>query len=265
MAASIEEFIAQHVPALEAAGEARHNVMLGILGGTAAASAPPRFWTLGAAGACAIQAAGRPLLLGEVGEAECARFAEDVRESDFPGVIGPGKAAIWFADRGAALGLRFSERLPLEVLALAERPRYPGAIGAPRPVTAEDTALFAEWILAFAREATPHEPPPTPESLAKSAANGNHLFWVVDGTPVSVAGIGRRTRNGAVINGVYTPPAQRGRGYAGSVVAALAEKGYAEGKSFACLFVDRRNPASNRCYAKIGFTAVCESWHCVRG
>jgi RimJ/RimL family protein N-acetyltransferase len=262
---TLEDFAALHVPALEAAGEARHNVMLAILGGTAGPAAPARFWTLGAAGACAIQSEGRPILLGEAGEAECARFAEEARGLDFPGVTGPGQTALWFAERGEVLGLKFPERLPLEVLVLAERPRHPGAEGFARLVTAEDAALFAEWRLAFAREATPHDPAPTREGLEKSAASGNHMLWIVDGAPVSLASIGRRTRNGAVINGVYTPPALRGRGYAGSVTAALVEKGFAEGKSFACLFVDRRNPASNRCYAKIGFAPLCESWHCVRG
>jgi RimJ/RimL family protein N-acetyltransferase len=261
----LEDFIALHVPALEAAGEARHNVMLAILAGTAGGHAPARFWTLGAAGACAIQVAGRPILLGEAGQADCARFAGEVRDLDFPGVTGPGNSAVWFADRGEALGARYVERLPMEVLALDARPRHPGAAGSARPVTAEDAALFVEWRLAFWREATPHEPAPTREGLEKSAAGGNHLFWTVGGAPVSLASIGRRTRRGAVINGVYTPPAQRGRGYAGAVTAATVEKGFAEGSAFSCLFVDRRNPASNRCYAKIGFTPVCEAWHCVRG
>jgi predicted GNAT family acetyltransferase len=45
------------------------------------------------------------------------------------------------------------------------------------------------------------------------------------------------------------------------VTAALVERIYAEGKSFACLYTDLRNPFSNRCYAKIGFEPVCAAWH----
>jgi RimJ/RimL family protein N-acetyltransferase len=260
---TFEEFSAYHVPALEAAGEARHNVMLAILGGTARA-APEHYWSLGAPGACAIKTPGRPILLGALDEGACARFADTVRDLAYPGVSGPDSTALWFARRAETHGISFRERLPMQVMALGARPRFPGAAGEARPVTAADAPLFAEWLAAFAREATPHDPPATREALEKSAANGNHLFWTVDGAPVSVAGIGRRTRNAAVINGVYTPPALRGRGYAGSVVAALVEKGYAEGKTSACLFVDRRNPASNRCYAKLGFAPVCEAWQCVR-
>jgi predicted GNAT family acetyltransferase len=53
----------------------------------------------------------------------------------------------------------------------------------------------------------------------------------------------------------------RGRGYAGSVTAAVVEWIFAEGKSASCLYTDLRNPASNRGYAKIGFKPACASWH----
>jgi predicted GNAT family acetyltransferase len=84
---------------------------------------------------------------------------------------------------------------------------------------------------------------------------------VVDGEPVAMAGIVRWTRNAAAIAGVYTPLSLRGRGYAGSVTAAVVERVFAEGKTAACLYTDLRNPASNRCYAKIGFEPACRSWH----
>src|SRR5947209_2642179 len=83
--------------------------------------------------------------------------------------------------------------------------------------------------------------------------------WFVDGEPVSTAGIMRRTRLAGAIAGVYTPPKLRGRGYAGSVTAAVVDAIFAEGRSMACLYVDLRNPFSSRCYAKIGFTPVCRS------
>jgi predicted GNAT family acetyltransferase len=83
----------------------------------------------------------------------------------------------------------------------------------------------------------------------------------VDGEPVSMAGIVRQTRHAAAIAAVYTPPKLRGRGYAGSVTAAVVERVFAEGKAIACLYTDLRNPISNRCYAKIGFKPICPSWH----
>jgi len=35
---------------------------------------------------------------------------------------------------------------------------------------------------------------------------------------------------------------------------------FAEGYATACLYTDLSNPYSNRCYAKLGFTPVCDSW-----
>jgi len=75
-----------------------------------------------------------------------------------------------------------------------------------------------------------------------------------------MAAIARRTRNAAAIAPVYTPPALRSKGYGGSVTAAAVEQAFAEGKTIACLYTDLRNPASNRCYARIGFRPVCDAW-----
>jgi predicted GNAT family acetyltransferase len=109
------------------------------------------------------------------------------------------------------------------------------------------------------REATPHDPPPDRARLERAAAAGDHYFWVVDGEPVSMAGIARRTQNTAAISRVYAPPGLPGRGYADSVTAAVAERVFAEGRSSACLYTDLRNPFFNRCYARIGFAPVCAS------
>ena len=74
----------------------------------------------------------------------------------------------------------------------------------------------------------------------------------------------RRLRNAAAISAVYTPPSRRNRGYAGAVTAALVDRVHAEGKRTACLYTDLRNPFANRCYTKIGFKPVCESWSFAR-
>jgi predicted GNAT family acetyltransferase len=75
-----------------------------------------------------------------------------------------------------------------------------------------------------------------------------------------MASIARRTRHCAAIAPVYTPPRQRGQGYAGSVTAAVVERIFAEGRKTACLYTDLNNPSANRCYAKIGFEPVCDCW-----
>ena len=90
------------------------------------------------------------------------------------------------------------------------------------------------------------------------ASSGAQLCWEVDGEPVVMAGIVRHTPHGVAVSLVYTPPAHRKRGYAGSVTAAVVERAFADGKTMACLYTDLRDPYSNRCYAKTGFEPVCD-------
>ena len=259
------DFAAYHRAALEA-DEVRHNVLLSILD-RVVAEKPAGFmlWTLGGPGACAVRSsAERPILLGDVSEAQCRRLAEDTADLDYAGVVGPDLTAKWFVARAGELGLDFAAPVAQQIHIMTERPRYPGASGHARAVTAEDAALFADWLIAFFREAVPHDPMPARDALERTAGEGRHSLWIDDGRPVSMAGIVRRLRTCAAIAGVYTPPALRGRGYAGSVTAAVVERVYAEGLTTACLYTDLSNPFSNRCYAKIGFKPVYPSYHFYR-
>jgi predicted GNAT family acetyltransferase len=206
-----------------------------------------------------VKVSNRPIVLGELVEAQCRRLADLTKDIEYPGVVGPDETARYFAEHAGAFGQRFGEPMPQRIYALHTQPRYPGAVGHSRRVNAADAPLFAEWMTGFHREATPHDPPPRREDLDKAADSGRYQFWIVDDEPVSVAGIVRHTRNGVAIAGVYTPEALRGRGYAGSVTAALVERALGEGKLMACLYTDLRNPFSNRCYIKIGFEPVCDS------
>jgi len=258
------EFAAFHTPALER-DEVRHNLILAGLARFASdAPGELRYWTLGTPGQCAVQTPGYPIVLGEVDAAQCRALAEETRALDYAGVVGPDDTARCFAARAAELGLAFVEPVPQQILGLREPPIYPGASGHARAVEISDAPLFADWMIAFVREAVPHDPTPSRERLEKAAGDGRFRFWVVDGEPVSMAGIVRRTRTVAAIAGVYTPPALRGRGYAGSATAAVVDAAFAEGKTAACLYTDLRNPFSNRCYARIGFKPVCQSWHFIR-
>jgi RimJ/RimL family protein N-acetyltransferase len=258
------EFFAYHAPALEAQ-EPRHNLILAILERAAHHEAQDVVtWSIGAPGQCAAMTIGWPIVIGELVAAQCRELAQITAGVDYRGVVGPDETAQWFVERARELRVAFLDPIPQAIHALRRPPQYPGAPGHARPVTADDAALFADWLAAFAAEATPQDPAPVRERLERSAGEGRHLFWIVDGEPVSVAGIARRTRNAAAISGVYTPPHLRGRGYAGSVTAAVVERVYAEGRSIACLYTDLRNPYSNRCYAKIGFEPVCGSMHIPR-
>jgi RimJ/RimL family protein N-acetyltransferase len=257
------EFARYHLPALET-DEVRFNVQIAVITAAATNSSRLVYWTLGGPGHCATRSAGHGILLGALDRAECEALALQTRHSDYPGVIGSDKKAHWFVEAARASGIAFAEAVPQRIHTLRDAPQYPGAEGSARPVTADDASLLFELIMGFHHEAVPHEPLPQLADVEKAAASGRFLFWTVAGQPVSVAAIARRLKTTAAISSVYTPPHKRGRGYAGSVTAAAAERAFAEGKRTVCLYTDLTNPFSNRCYARIGFKPHCASWHYLR-
>ena len=256
------EFRAYHAPALELQ-EVKHGYVLNALarmGGEKLEEVS--YWTLSEPGECAIQLGHRSLLLlGELAENQCRTLAELTAPMQYPGLIGPDMTAKWFTDRARELGLQFLEPEALQLYSISDKPKSPGASGRARPATISDTTLLADWLTAFHREAVPQYPVPARAELERAAGEDQFLFWIDKGKPVSMAGIARRLKTSAAIRAVYTPPELRGRRYAGSVTAAMVERIYAEGRKTACLYADLNNPASIRCYTKIGFTPVCTSLH----
>jgi RimJ/RimL family protein N-acetyltransferase len=253
----LDAFIARHRAAL-ATNEAKHIVMLCLLD---IAEADPtkslRTWSLGEGAACAVLGPGR-LILGDLDQAQCAALAEAMAGESYSALVGPDETARWFVARAEALGRSFEYVMPQRILAIAGPPTYPDAPGVARPAADDDAELLSAWLDAFVAEAVPHEPPIPDERKAAIAASGDCFLWEVEGRPVSTAAIVRETGKTAGISLVYTPPEERGRGYAGSVTAAVVEAAYARGKTAASLFTDLRNPVSNRCYEKIGFEPVCD-------
>jgi predicted GNAT family acetyltransferase len=256
----LSEFITYHQAVLET-DEARHNVILSVIERGREDPGSILWWSLGEPGHCAVQIGRKPIILGELDEAQCEKLADLTTDIAYPGVIGPGSTAKWFVQRAASRGLQFLDPMPQQIYALRDKPKYPDVAGYPREAGSADISLILNWIRAFATEATPHDPVPTREQIENSITNRKYLLWIIDGQPVSMAAIARRTRNSAAINAVFTPPSLRGRRYAQSITAAVAERIFAEGKNVACLYTDLRNPYSNRCYTKIGFEPISSSFH----
>ena len=257
---SLSEFISLHRSTLER-DEARHNLILAMLAAaTDGQSSDVMTWSLGVPGQCAVMSSTRFMVLADIDGQQCRALAELTTQLDYVGVVGPDQTAPSFARRAAELGTKFLAPMPQRILRLAEKPKYPGCPGHPRLATADDVDLMADWTTGFIREAAPHDSMPSRERLESMAHQGRHVFWIVDDQPVSMAAIARRTQHAAAISSVYTPPLLRGQGYGGSVTAAVVEHVFAASKTAACLYVDLRNPYSNRCYAKIGFAPVCDSW-----
>ncbi|MGC4868619.1 GNAT family N-acetyltransferase [Micromonospora sp. DT53] len=144
----------------------------------------------------------------------------------------------------------------------------------PRPVpgglvaaSEADVGLVTEWFAAFVgdadeqagrpRGARAHEVPDHAEIRRRLHA-GRMWFWVDEaGQPVHLTGANPPSFGVARVGPVYTPPAQRGRGWASNAVAEVSRRIQAEGARV-CLFTDQANPTSNRIYAALGYRPVVD-------
>lgn len=130
--------------------------------------------------------------------------------------------------------------------------------GVLRPAAPTDQEWLTEWIFRFAEDSNlnAYDRRRDPEGTAQKIRNGLIYVWEKDGVPVSIAGYGNLTDWGVRIGSVYTPPAERRKGYATACAAALSQRIINEGK-WCSLFADMANPVSNAMYVKMGYRAHC--------
>jgi GNAT superfamily N-acetyltransferase len=81
--------------------------------------------------------------------------------------------------------------------------------------------------------------------------------WEHDGRVVSMAAHNGDVFGASRIGSVYTPPEERGNGYAGALTAHVTRQIIDEDNQ-ACLFTDLANPTSNKLYARIGYRKVVD-------
>lgn len=177
--------------------------------------------------------------------------------ASIPGVVGPAAQARAFA-------ACWAEAVPSAAPKVAARMRVfearrvadvPLSAGALRLAGLDDCSLMAQWLAAFSREALGADHDRAEQEAERAIGNGQLYVWDCNG-PVSIAKASRPLRTGTTINAVYTPPAQRNKGYATSCVASLTKKLLSERYSFCSLFADLSNPTSNSIYAKIGYVPL---------
>lgn len=255
--------------------EARHNLMLGIVGriATEPGSYPVfRLWVAEDRAGRVVGAASmtppwpiviaRPAHDAAIGALVGAALADEL---PVPGVVGAVPevhdfAARWVEASGAGLTRRRSEG----IYALERVEPVPATEGRARPATEADRSLLESWMAAFVDEALPHDPAADGGGRAivdsrLLAEDAGLWLWEDGGRAVSLAGYGGLTPNGIRIGPVYTPPGFRGRGYATALVAELSAWLLAGGRTFCFLFTDLANPTSNAIYRRIGYRQVCDA------
>jgi uncharacterized protein len=138
------------------------------------------------------------------------------------------------------------------------------AEGAPRPASIRDRSLLHDWLVAFGHEAL-RDRPDDIERVTRSLdirldAGETTGFWLWERDGRAVCMSGHTTiLGGSRIGPVYTPPTERGEGYATSLVAAESAWLLERGAGPCFLYTDLANPTSNAIYVRIGYERVCDS------
>jgi uncharacterized protein len=184
-------------------------------------------------------------------------------QTSLPGVLGPVPLSRQFTEHwqqrsGRRARLSVNERIyQLDAVTPGA-----GVAGSYRHPTEADRDLLVRWLAAFADEAL--APGETLDAnvwvdhFFASPTRGGFLWVDAGGVPVSFAAYGNPTAHGIRIGPVYTPPEQRGHGYASACVATLSQQLLDSGRTFCFLFTDLANPTSNHIYATIGYRPVSD-------
>ena len=186
-------------------------------------------------------------------------LSDELKAMDFepPGVLAEQGLAGRFAEIFIG-NSKYHRHLSMNIMRLDKVNDIPKATGCCRLLREDDLFYAPYWERAFGEECKVeyYGIPKHVDTLRKRIGKDTHYIWE-DGFPVSQAVHGRSTENGAVVNGVYTPPHYRGKGYASSVVAELSKILLDHGSKFCCLFADAENPISCGIYRKIGYIDQC--------
>ena len=254
------------------AHEAEHNLALGLLGRLRDA---PRLYGFeptfvvaeedGALAGCLLRTPPHGAVLSRFTSLEAvdtiAAAAFEI-EAELPGAVGPADVVARFADTwsgSTGVGTRIAIRQRIHAAsAVNDLHRAPGRM---READPGDLPTVLGWLQAFADEALGEAVHAEgAEAMYRSRAADPDGAWLIwdDGGPVSLAAYGNPTPNGTRVGPVYTPPGQRGHGYATSLVAELTADRLQTGLAFCALFTNLANPTSNAIYARIGYEPVAD-------
>jgi uncharacterized protein len=264
---SVDSFLAA-AASLLLADEARHNLILGICSIlTNAPATYPRFhlWTVDdhgrSIGAAVMTPPFNLALARPETEGVLGFLAEALHRSGvaLPGVTGSLPESDEFASVWQAITRGQPHVRRRQGIYQVTEPRMPaGTAGRLRPAGETDRGLLQQWMQAFIDESSAAHVDAAEFIDRRLAGEGGLVIWEND-EPVSFAGFGAATPNGARIGPVYTPPELRRNGYASALVAELGTKLLAQGRDYCFLYTDLDNPTANHIYVDIGYELVSES------
>jgi uncharacterized protein len=254
-----------------AAREAEHNLMLGISSGLLLNpdiyDAPPYLacvMDVDRVVAAALRTPPYNLILSEMDDlALVPLLVADLAGEQLPGVTGPPAAVRAFAEaRVAQAGGAWDVIINERIYRLAQIVPPLSAEGAGRLALRKDRSLIEQWLLEFGLEALNEADAERVRFGLDDWERGNgrrYWLWETGGRPVSLVSASGETPNGIRIGPVYTPPADRGRGFASNLTAWVSRTLLDEGRRYCFLYTNLANATANRIYSAIGYEPVTDA------
>jgi predicted GNAT family acetyltransferase len=176
-----------------------------------------------------------------------------------PGVVGPEQIATAFSEAWVRETHSSSVIFMKQRVYVLYRVIFKSEVqGRFRQATTNDINIIKKWFMKFSEAVGEKIGLAEAINRALEKTKAGEVYLWDTGLPVSMSSKNRPSRHGIVISGVYTPPRQRGRGYATACVASLSQLMLDSGYKFCSLFADLANPTSNNIYQRIGYRPVAD-------
>jgi len=196
-------------------------------------------------------------------EAICC-LIDGLKGREIPGVTTEKKLAEYFAKEYTLhKGITFKTTMSQRIYELTAVNSDIQEVGIVRLLDEKDIHFFPYWAEAFnaagsygnTEMSIPQEADPYLYRIASKK-----IYILEDnGIPVSMAGFTRVMQTAIGVAFVYTPPYERRKGYATSIVAQISQLALNKGFTKCVLYTDLANPTSNSIYQKIGYRPICDS------
>lgn len=155
----------------------------------------------------------------------------------------------------------FIEKMGMDIMEIRAVNEVKPLEGVHRPAKPDEAKLVAEWMIEFQLEALTNEMDyeAALQKASQLIEESKIFFYENDEQKVvSMAAASRSLVHGIAITYVYTPEEYRGKGYAAANIYYLSKALLEQGYEFCTLFIDKKNPLSNRAYEKVGYNIVEE-------
>lgn len=217
-------------------------------------------------GAVALYWNGMIIPSAPAGLAELADVIEQEANRSIAGFVGDRAQVDWLAERFGCRAFRMDSPERLYALSLTELIE-PGLLGDSaiecRPATMADRDQLVAWRVDYdvelmGTERSDQARQKAETHVGKDIQNGVCFVLTRSGTPVAMSCFNAALDSVVQIGGVFTPEAERGKGYARAVVAGSLLRARDRGVGRSILFTGFDNRAAQRAYEALGYRPVGE-------